>query len=79
MKLNKWRCCTCSFEWFEATECNNSDRNKKHGCPQGCGDTGTVIGEIECAPNRDQWICWILCKDDIDNVAGKIGIKNNKW
>ena len=42
MKLEKWKCGTCNFEWFEP-EMNKIHENIDHGCPQGCDDAGNVV------------------------------------
>ncbi len=78
MKLNKWQCGTCGFEWFEAAENGCGKQNNRHCCPQGCNDSGKIIDSVESTDRRNEWICWILCKEDIDIVAGKIGVKNNE-
>jgi len=75
LKLNKWKCANCGFEWFEPTEFNNSDHNVDHGCPQGCDDAGKIIDMVEATDKKGKWISWILSKEDIDVVAGRIGIK----
>ncbi len=78
MKLNKWKCGKCAFEWYEKVEEKECRQNPDHGCPRGCDDSGKVIESVESTSRRNEWICWILCKEDIDVVAGKIGVKNNK-
>ncbi len=78
MKLNKWQCGRCGFEWFEAAKINRGNQNNRNSCPRGCDDPGRVIDSVESTSRRNEWICWILCKEDIDMVAGKIGVKNNE-
>jgi hypothetical protein len=76
MKLHKWRCGSCGFEWFEPADPGKSDHNIDHGCPQGCDDAGKVIDIVEATDNKGQWICWILNRDDIDIAANKAGVKS---
>jgi hypothetical protein len=79
MKLHKWRCGTCGFEWFELAEPGKSEYNIDHGCPQGCDDAGKLLDTVEATGNRGQWICWVLSKRDIDLVALKAGVKVKKF
>ena len=78
MKLQRWKCGSCNFEWFEPSEFNKSDRNVNHGCPQGCDDAGKVIDMVEATDKKKEWICWILSREDIDITAQKVGIDANK-
>jgi hypothetical protein len=76
MKLVKWKCGTCGFEWFEPIKFNDYSKNIDHGCPQGCDDAGKIVDFIEATERKNEWICWILSKEDIDmaykNVSGSL-------
>ena len=74
MKLQKWKCRSCGFEWFEPSEPDGSYRNINHGCPQGCDDAGRIVDTVEATDSKHEWICWILSKGDIDSVANRIGV-----
>ena len=76
MKLQKWQCGTCGFEWFESAEVNRRQSNINHGCPQECDDAGKIIDTVEATHNRDEWICWVLSKADIELIAKKVGVNS---
>jgi hypothetical protein len=75
MRLQRWRCGACCFEWFEPLEFNLGGTNINHGCSQGCDDAGKSSATAEAADNKTKWICWILSKEDIYMVAEKAKIK----
>jgi len=47
MKLIKWRCKTCGFEWFEPSHVGTHERGIDHGCPQGCDDAGGIVDRVK--------------------------------
>ena len=55
MNLEKWKCGTCDFEWFEPVKFYDCGKNINHGCPQGCDDAGTVVGIAEATERKDAW------------------------
>lgn len=78
MKLRKWRCGTCGFEWFEPIEAGRSAHNINHGCPQGCDDAGKPCDTLEASDTNKEWICWILSKKEIDSTANRVGLNPKK-
>ena len=78
MKLQKYKCGTCGFEWFERVETGSSDHNIDHGCPQGCDDARKVIRSVDVAERKKEWICWILRKEQIDSTAKEVGLSSKK-
>jgi rubredoxin len=54
MKLSRWKCSTCGFEWFEQLQTPETVSSIDHGCPQGCDDAGRIIGKIEATDNDDE-------------------------
>ena len=78
MKLDKWKCERCGIEWFEPMELSKNDWSIDHGCPQGCDGAGKIVDRVEATDKKGKWISWILSKEDIDIVAGRIGIKENR-
>jgi len=47
MKLQKWECGICGFEWFESLTASTKKRSIDHGCPQGCDDAGQIVGQTQ--------------------------------
>ena len=79
MKLQRWTCGACGFEWFERVKTGRGDHTIEHGSPQGCGDdAGKVIRSVEIAEGKRQWICWILRKDQIDSAAKAVELSPKK-
>jgi hypothetical protein len=57
MKLEKWRCSICGFEWFEPLSPSTKKSSIEHGCPQGCDDAGLIVEQIKAGD-------WFLKKPD---------------
>jgi len=62
MRLSRWQCGTCRFQWFEQLQTSETVPSIDQGCPQGCDDAGRIIGEVEATDNDDEWIVWTLSK-----------------
>jgi len=78
MRLARWKCGKCGFEWFEPNQATEKGQSIDHGCPQGCDDAGRVIGKVEAAVDTEKWICWTLSKEDMDKAAERLGKNQEK-
>jgi len=78
MKIQRWACGTCGFEWFEPMVWEKSnDHSIDHGCPQGCDDAGKVTATVEATNKGNTWICWMLSKENIDTIVLRSGLDKN--
>ena len=55
MKLMKWRCEACGFEWFEPPHTGEIECSIDHGCPQGCDDGGKIVDRVKAVIVRTRY------------------------
>jgi len=74
MKLSRWKCETCGFEWFEPSPGQGNSQSIDHGCPQACDDAGRIVGKVEATENDNEWIFWTMSKAQVDTAAKCVGV-----
>jgi len=74
MKLSRWKCGICGFEWFEANSGQGNSQSIDHGCPQGCDDAGSIVAKVEATENDGEWIFWTMSNAQVDEAAKCVGV-----
>jgi hypothetical protein len=69
MKLSRWKCNTCGFQWFEQLQTSETVPLIDHGCPQGCDDAVRIIGEVVATAKDGEWIVPTMRNAQVDEAA----------